>query len=230
MNNASIRRIKAIVFDFDGVIADTEHLHYEAFCQVVRAKGLHCTWDEYVRDYIGFDDRGLFQAAYKAAGLDLDHDSLAALIQAKAAAFGRLTEHGVPTYEGIPSVIRALQRSYPLALCSGALRSDIHPVLDQLQMQEVFPVRVTAEDVEASKPNPACYRLAVERLSVALSMPLACADCLAIEDTPTGIAAAKGAGMPVWGLTHTHSADDLNGADRVVGGLPEVQALLGIAS
>ncbi len=214
------RGFDAVIFDFDGVIADTEPLHHRAFCQVVAEAGLACDWDTYCAEYIGFDDRDLFRAAYQRAGLPLDDTALRRCIAEKAAAFIALTQTGVPTYAGIPEVIQAMSKRWPLAICSGALRSDIDPILDQLNVQAAFTVRVTAEDVAASKPDPACYRLAVERVGEAMAEAPIPRRCLAIEDTPAGIAAAAGAGLTVWGITHTHPAAALSQADRVFDDLP----------
>jgi beta-phosphoglucomutase len=207
--------IDAVIFDFDGVLADTERLHHQAFAEVIARQGLSCEWDTYVRDYIGFDDRDLFRAAWAAHDRSLDDAALAELVQAKAAAFIALTEGGVATYDGVPEVVHAAAARGPVALCSGALRSDIDPILLQLGVEDVLAVRVTAEDVAVSKPDPACYQLAVERLSAHSGRTLVASRCLAIEDTPSGIRSARGAGLQVWAVQHTHAPEALQEADRV---------------
>ena len=219
--------IQAVVFDFDGVIADTEPLHYQSFCRVVEPDGLTCTWEEYVRDYIGYDDRDLFRAAYANAGRTLSASDLRECVEAKALAFIELTAGGVQTYDGIPELIHHVHARYPVALCSGALRSDIDPILSQLGLSHVFQVIVTAEDVEVSKPDPACYRLAVRRLGEALGRTLVSGDCVAIEDTPSGIQAAKAAGLTVWAVAHTHDPESIAQADQVFDALPEILDRLG---
>ncbi len=218
--------IQAVIFDFDGVIADTEPLHHQAFCQVAEPDGLACAWDEYVRDYIGYDDRDLFRVAYKKSGRALTDADVHARVEAKAQAFIKLTAHGVQTYDGIPDLIVRAQELFPVGLCSGALRSDIEPILIQLGLTNVFRVIVTAEDVPMSKPDPACYRLVVERMSSAIARPLATCECVAIEDTPGGIRAAKGAGLQVWAVTHTHEPAAVAQADEVFDALPEIMTRL----
>lgn len=220
--NDSRQPIQAVIFDFDGVIVETEPLHHQSFCQVVEPDGLACDWAEYVRVYIGFDDRDLFREAYRRAGRSLSDQRLRELVDAKAQAFITLTSAGVSHYEGVPEMIRQVAACYPVAICSGALRSDIDPLLEHLELSSLFPVRVTAEDVSASKPDPACYRLAVERVAAALGVELAPASCVAIEDTPTGIQAAVGAGLQAWGVTHTHACEELKMADRVFDSLREI--------
>lgn len=222
--------IEAVVFDFDGVIADTEPLHHRAFCAIVEPDGLACSWEEYLADYIGFDDRDLFREAYRKNGRILSDEELRHRIQAKAEAFIALTSEGVTPYDGIPDVIHALADQYPLALCSGALQSDIEPILKQLGLTSCFVTRVTAEDVPVSKPDPACYRLVVQRLSAELGHAIAPSSCLAIEDTPAGVQAAQGAGLLVWAVPHTHDAASVAQADRVLDSLHDILPLLGGAS
>ncbi len=212
----------AIIFDFDGVIADTEPLHYRTFNQVVQADGLTCTWDEYVTDYIGYDDRDLFRVAYKKNGLELSDAALAEKMACKEESFVTAVEQGVAAYEGIPDVLHALQPITALGLCSGALRSDIDAVLSALNLPDLFPVRVTAEDVTYSKPDPACYRLAVARLAKHTGRNLSPDRCIAIEDTPAGLQSAKAAGLQAWAVTHTHSKDQLVQADKVFSCLRDI--------
>ena len=219
--------VEAVVFDFDGVLADTEHLHYRAFCLVAEPDRLACSWDTYVRDYIGFDDRDLFRTAYAAAGQRLSPTDLQVKIDAKASAFLDLIRKSVPTYPGMPEIVQSLHERYPLAICSGALKSDIQPILAYFGLTRFFPVCITAEDVPASKPDPAGYRLAAERLAGEVNRPITPAVCVAIEDTPTGLRAARGAGMQAWAVTHTHPEPLLAGeADRVFSSLSDLAAAL----
>lgn len=219
--------LAAVIFDFDGVIADTEPLHHRAFCEVVAADGLACDWPTYQEKYMGFDDRDLFKVAYADAGHCIAPHEIDARVKIKAEAFIAITSQGVAPFPGIPVMIHHLADHYPLALCSGALRSDIEPILRQFDLVDVFPVQVTAEDVPRSKPDPACYCLTVDRLAVCHERLFDPAACVAIEDTPTGITAAREAGLRVNAVTHTHPRAALNDAHAVYDTLPELaQALL----
>lgn len=210
--------LAAVIFDFDGVIVDTEPLHFEAFRRITEPHGIEIPWEMYKREYMGFDDRDAFRAIFRDAGRPLGEERLPGLIGAKAEAFGALAEsQGVEPYPGATRLIRELAARLPLALCSGALRSDIEPILDRAALQACFSIMVTAEDVAASKPDPACYREALRRLAARFperNFPPAA--CVAIEDTPAGIAAARGAGLKVLAVQTTHGAGPLAGADRVV--------------
>ncbi len=216
---------EAAIFDFDGVIVDTEPLHYRAFLAILAPMGLAFSWQEYVEGYMGFDDRDAFTEAFRARGRPLDERQRRKLVAAKAVIFREVIRGGVKPYPGAVPMIAALNdRGVPLAISSGALREDILPIVRDLGIERFFREIVSADDVPRSKPDPQCYRLAYERL--ARAFPGRIEDpgrCLAIEDTPAGIRAAKGARLVVLAVTHTHPASELSGADHRVDSLEEVR-------
>lgn len=212
--------LSAVIFDFDGIIVDTEPLHYKAFQEVLVPRGLGYSWEVYLADYIGFDDRDALREAFRRGGRALSGEELRALIAEKAAAFQRTIAHGVEPYHGVPGMIRALAGAVPLGLCSGALRCDIDPILATLGLADSFDVFVTADEVAASKPDPESYTLAVARLQSAYpDLGISASGCLAIEDTPAGIAAATGAGLKVLAVTNSYPAEKLAGAACIVDSL-----------
>jgi HAD superfamily hydrolase (TIGR01509 family) len=203
--------LKAVIFDFDGIIVDSEPMHYRAFQKVLEPLGAGYGWQEYLDRYIGFDDRDAFREAFRVHGLTLRDGQLAELISAKAACFQEVIAHGVEPYDGVVDLIRSLSGTVPLAICSGALRSDIEPVLAQLSLETAFDRMVTADDVEESKPDPASYRLALLRLQEAFpGRDITPAETLAIEDTPAGISSARGAGLQVLAVTNSYPAAALS--------------------
>jgi HAD superfamily hydrolase (TIGR01509 family) len=212
--------LTAVIFDFDGVIVDTEPIHFRAFQEVLRPLGLGYSWEEYLERYIGFDDRDAFREVFKTAGRELDDRMLGDLINGKAEVFERIVQIGVKPYPGVVELVTSLSGVIPLALCSGALARDIRPILDQLAIREAFDVIVTADDVQASKPNPESYLLALERLSAAFpEKRLSPGHCLAIEDTPSGIVSAREAGLRVLAITNSYPAESLTGAVSVIDSL-----------
>ncbi len=212
--------LEGVIFDFDGVIVDSEPLHWRAFSRVLEPLGFSFSWDDYLQGYVGLDDRGALQKVFALMGRPLDAARMRELIAQKADAFQREVAEGVEAYPGVLDLIERAAAEFPVALCSGALRSDIVPVLEGLGIQGVFPVMVTADDVAVSKPDPESYRLAFERLSQRhggrLQNPAA---CVAIEDTPAGIASARGAGLAVLAVTNNFPPDVLSGAHRIVSAL-----------
>ena len=211
--------LKAVIFDFDGIIVDTEPLHYKAFQEILVPLGLGYSWQQYLDVYLGFDDRDAFREAFRAGGRTLLDAELKRIMEDKAEAFLKIVSVGVPPYPGVVELIRSISGTLPLALCSGALRSDIDPILAQLGLTGAFDTLVTADEVAASKPDPESYRLAVERLRALFPGRVEAHASLAIEDTPAGIASATGAGLRVLAVTNSYPAERLTGACRVVDSL-----------
>ena len=225
MNSLSLPRPEAVLFDFDGILVDTEPMHHRAFTEVLDPLGMGFPWKEYVEIYMGFDDRDAFREAFRAKGIDLDEANLAKLVAAKSEAFLRGLRDGVTAYPGAFSLIESLRAAgRPLALCSGALRSDIDPILAQLGVARCFDVIVSADDVRRSKPDPESYALAFARLSerhaTVLTVP---GRSVAVEDTPAGIRSAKGAGLRVLAVTNSYGAGELAEADWIVESLESVR-------
>jgi len=157
---------EAVIFDFDGVIVDTEPLHYAAFQRLLEPLGLGFTWDQYVETYMGFDDRDAFVEAFNGCPSGLSSIELLNLIERKALIFQEIIRDGISAYPGVINLIRKIHTSRtPLAISSGALRSDIEPILETLGITDCFDVIVTAEDVAKSKPDPESYQLAHTRLN-----------------------------------------------------------------
>jgi len=225
MKNLSIPRPEAVLFDFDGILVDTEPMHYEAFRKVLEPLGMGFRWREYVETYMGFDDRDAFREAFRVHGTALDDAIMATLVAAKSRAFQEGLRNGVTAYPGAVAMIESLHAAgRPLALCSGALRSDIDPILARLGVARCFPVIVAADDVRKSKPDPESYALAFRRLSEthpsSLTVPGA---SVAVEDTPAGIRSAKGAGLRVLAVTNSYDTGELSGADWIVDSLEKVR-------
>ncbi|HKJ71234.1 MAG TPA: HAD family phosphatase [Gammaproteobacteria bacterium] len=211
---------QAVIFDFDGVIVDSEPAHYRAFQAVLEPLGLGYSWQRYLAHYIGFDDRDGFREAFREGGRELGDDDLERLIAAKHDAFETEMAAGLDPVPGAVDCVRRLAAAYPLAVCSGALRGEIVPTLERLGIAGAFRSVVSAEDVARSKPDPASYRLAVERLGAELGRPLDAGACVAIEDTPAGAASARGAGLRVVGLAPDGATPE--GAHRTVRSLDEL--------
>jgi HAD superfamily hydrolase (TIGR01509 family) len=215
--------LAGVIFDFDGIIVDTEPLHYRAFQEILTPLGLGYSWADYLRCYIGYDDRDAFRNAFLAAGRTIADGGLEALIEAKGAAFQRIIAAGVNSYPGVVELVRSIAGNLPLGLCSGALPADIEPILENLDIAGLFDSLVTAADVRASKPDPESYALAVAGLvSAHPDKGITPGNCLTIEDTPAGIASAKGAGLKVLAVTNSYPEEELSGADRIVASLAGV--------
>lgn len=216
---------ESVIFDFDGVIVDTEPIHWQAFREVLGPLGILFPWEEYAERYMGFDDRDAFREAFRVHARTLAGETLAELVAAKSRAFQEILRDGVRPLPGSVPLIEAIHsRGIPLAISSGALRTDIDPILATLGIAGRFARIVSADDVEKSKPDPASYRLAWSALRRqfpgALTSP---ANSLAIEDTPAGIESAKGAGLSVLAVAGSYRREKLSEADTVVDSLEAVR-------
>ena len=225
MNPFPIQRPEAVLFDFDGILVDSEPMHYRAFIEILDPLGMGFPWKKYVETYMGLDDRDAFREAFRAKGVALDEANLGKLVAAKSEAFLRGVRAGVTVYPGAVPLIETLHAAgFPLALCSGALRSDIDPILAQLGVARRFDVIVSADDVRRSKPDPESYALAFARLSERHPALLTGPEMsVAVEDTPAGIRSAKRAGLRALAVTNSYGAGELAEADWVVGSLEGVR-------
>ena len=211
---------EAVIFDFDGVIVDTEPLHYKSFQRVLEPLDLGFGWEDYVETYMGFDDRDAFLEAFAAGGRKLNPDALQSLIMQKALLFQDVIRGGVTAYPGVVDLINRLHAErIPLAISSGALRADINPILTLLGIQKCFDVIVTAEDVTKSKPDPESYQLSFDMLCNLHNMSYSKSATVAIEDTPAGILSAKLAGLQVIAVSNSYLPEKLSDASFVTDSL-----------
>lgn len=212
---------RAVIFDCDGILVDTEPLHYRAFQEVLAPLGLGHDYARYLEHFIGFDDRDAFLYAFREAGRDLDRPGLQDLVEAKARALDRLIARGVPTFPGVVELVRELGGlGMPLAVASGALRREVLAFIGSLGLDGMFCAIVTADEVQKSKPDPETYLLALQRVGEAKGWAFAeGTSCLAIEDTPAGIDSAKGAGLFVIAVTNSFPKEQLREADHIVDSL-----------
>jgi beta-phosphoglucomutase-like phosphatase (HAD superfamily) len=208
--------IEAVVFDFDGVLADSEALHLRAYQEVLSADGVSLTAAEYYDRYLGFDDVGVFSELGADRGWALDAGAIGSLVDRKGQAFRRLIQEGGVLYPSAAGCIERMAAAFPLGIASGALRHEIEAILAQEGLAGRFRFIVASGDTPRSKPAPDPYRLAAARHGVPPSA------CVAIEDSHAGIESAQAAGLRAIAITHTYPAETLGAADRIVQSLDEI--------
>jgi beta-phosphoglucomutase len=211
--------LQAIIFDFDGVIADSEPLHFRAFQQALAEDGLELTPKLYYSRYLGYDDVGAFQAFAEDHAVPMDAARLTGLVARKGAKLQALLTGGSVLFPGAVEFVRAAAGAVPIAIASGALRHEIDEVIEAAGLADLFAAIVASGDTPESKPSPAPYQLAFERLRDASGTALDPRRCVAIEDSRWGLESARGAGLRCVGVTNSYPADELTGAELVVGGL-----------
>jgi beta-phosphoglucomutase-like phosphatase (HAD superfamily) len=208
--------VRAVVFDFDGVIADTERLHLAAFQAVFAERGWTLDEAAYSDRYLGYDDEGLVDAYVADRGLTITTDDRKAIVHAKVDAFSRHLGSPEILYPSTRACVALLAERFPLAIASGALHHEIEAILQRAGLRHLFGPIVASDDVALSKPAPDPY-LEAARL---LGMPTEV--CVAVEDSPAGLSAARRAGMRTIAITTTSPRHLLDEADRVIADLAEL--------
>lgn len=207
--------VAAVLFDFDGVLADTEVLHCRAYQAVARSLGMVLKRSEYFERYLGLPDRDCLAALCARAGRPSAGAALDELVRRKRAQYALLLGEAA-LYPGVDAVLRQLHRRAVLAIASGAFRDEIEPVLRAAGVRSLFKAVIGAEDVAAGKPAPDPFLAALATLNRATRRALVPAQCLVIEDTPRGIAAARAAGMRCLAVTTNYKPSALTAADAVI--------------
>ena len=213
------RPLQAIVFDFDGVIANSEPLHLLAFQQALAEDGVELSASDYYARYLGYDDVGMFEALGRDRGLSMDDKRVAELVARKGDRMQRLLHSGSVLFPGALDFIREAAAVVPIAIASGALRHEIDEIIDAAGVGNLFAAIVAAGDTPESKPSPAPYRLAIEQLQERTGRAVDPRRSVAIEDSRWGLESARGAGLRLVGVTSSYPAAELSNAELVVAGL-----------
>lgn len=212
-------RLRGVVFDFDGVIADSESLHFRGYRDVLIDEGVTLTQADYLARYLGYDDVGAFEAIAADHGLTWSSARVTRLVEEKARRLEDLERDHSPLFPGAEAAIKRLAAICPLAIASGALRAEISRVLAREGLNPYFVAVVGAEDVAASKPSPEPYLKAIRALASG-DVPIA-AEYVAIEDSHWGLESARAAGLRTVAVTHTYPAGALM-ADLTVANLDTI--------
>ena len=217
-------QLEAVIFDFDGVIVDSEPIHYEGFRQVMRqACGEELTESQYYARYVAYADKEAFEHMAADRGLACNEEQIRQWSAQKTAIVRRALSESIDPLPGVLELMLAARdHEIAVGICSSALREEIEIPLTAVAARSLVQCIVSAEDVPASKPDPAGYLLAVKRLGEQLGRELSPAACVAIEDSPGGTEAALAANLHVLAVTNTVPADQLSRADRVVDSLAEI--------
>ena len=212
----------ALIFDFDGTIADSEPYHLAAFQRTFSAElGLELTEAQYRDRYLAYDDRMMMRTFLDDRDVALSPDRFGRLLEVKEAHYKDLAQDP-PILPGVADLIRAASARWPLAVASGALEAEIRPVLAGAELLEYFETIVSAEMVERGKPHPESFLTALERLNGGRADAILPAGCLVLEDSVAGVGAGRAAGMRVLAVTTSFPSDQLGEADRVVDSLEEI--------
>jgi len=202
----------ALLLDYNGVIVDDEPLHCAAFLAVLAEEGIPLDRDAYYAEYLGLDDRAGFRQALVQDGRPILPNEVAHLVARKGERYLTLAARGLPLVPGAVPFVREAARRRCVAIVSGAVPREIALGLAQAGLGDALSAVVSSEDVRTSKPDPAGFRLALQRLAEGRSGPWRAA---VVEDSLPGLAAARALGAGCLVLTTAHPAAALSAADLV---------------
>jgi len=211
--------LKAIIFDMDGVICDSEPLHMRAFQHVLSELDILLTDQEYYDHYLAFDDRGCFSAVLQKNDRPQDAALIQSYVERKGRYFDDLMKEHLVIYPGAEAFVKRLAERFPLGLASGARRLEVEFVLKKAKIRGLFTAVVSADDVASGKPHPESFQTALRILNERrlIDTPeIRPSECLVIEDSFHGLAAAQAAGMKGAAVTTSYSAEQLKGASLII--------------
>lgn len=218
--------IKAILFDFNGVIINDEPLQMKAYQEILAKEGITLSEEDYY-SCLGMDDKTFIEAAYKRAGKRAEANKVLEITIAKTNRWRDMIAKEVPLFEGVEDFIKKMAKDFALGIVSMARREEIEYVLEKTNLSGYFSTIVSAEDIEECKPHPECYLRgfnAIDEYRMSRShLPMVHSECLVIEDSPPGIQSAKSARLKALGVTNTVSAQELReaGADAIAKNLDD---------
>jgi HAD superfamily hydrolase (TIGR01509 family) len=208
--------LKAVIFDFDGVITDSEVLHFRSFNEILAPYGVRIETADYYKKYLGLSDKDFFQSLITEHILEVPAGHIAKLVGDKKKIYEHLAQTEGRIIEGVrPFLDRLSEHHIPMAICSGALLSEIEMILEQTRLRSHFKVIVSADQVKKSKPHPEGFILTLKRLRKVVS-PMAPHECVVVEDSHWGLEAAQAAGMHLVAVTNSYPVEQLALAEKVV--------------
>jgi beta-phosphoglucomutase len=196
---------RALIFDFNGVLADDDPIHMEAFRQVAQEEGLSFTDQQYLDKYLPLNDWDCFKELFREHGRTLNDAKLKELIARKGVVYFQAIENKTVLFPGAAAAVKSAARHYRLAIASGARRQEILHILKQSGLEGCFSAIVAAEDVRFGKPHPEPFSCAHEKLRKE-DGSLKASECVAIEDSLGGIQSAHEAGMRCLAIAHSYDA------------------------
>ena len=214
-------KLKGVVFDMDGVIIESEFTHYSAICEAMGER-MNQSYETFLTKCTGGDERFAMGRLAELCQIDYDEQEFQQWSQRKAEAYKRLVSKEAKAMPGAVDLVLSAAKHFPIALATGSRKVDVDAALEVLaggELKGIFQIIVSSSDVKKPKPHPATYEMAIEGIG------LPAENCIAIEDSPSGIASAKQAGLGVLGVSVMHGRDALKEANWCTDSLEKISVV-----
>ena len=210
--------MKIIIFDFDGVILDSENSHFIAFNEGLKNLNINISEDEYYSKYISLDDRGVITNVVNDKNISVTNEEIDMIIKNKNDYFESRLIDNSKLFPGVKELIIQLSKNFVLSIGSGANRSEIIKTLKNNNIYDYFEIIVSANEVNNPKPNPETYNRVLDNINTDFNIN----EIIVIEDSPGGIEAAKSAGLKCIAITNTFDNKQLRKADIIVSNYEDI--------
>ena len=210
--------MKIIIFDFDGVILDSENSHFIAFNEGLKKLNINISEDEYYSKYISLDDRGVITNVVNDKNISVTNEEIDMIIKNKNDYFESRLIDNSKLFPGVEELIIQLSKNFVLCIGSGANRSEIIKTLKNNNIYDYFEIIVSANEVNNPKPNPETYNRVLDNINTDFNIN----EIIVIEDSPGGIEAAKSAGLKCIARTNTFDNKQLRKADIIVSNYEDI--------
>ena len=210
--------MKIIIFDFDGVILDSENSHFIAFNEGLKNLNINISEDEYYSKYISLDDRGVITNVVNDKNISVTNEEIDMIIKNKNDYFESRLIDNSKLFPGVEELIIQLSKNFVLSIGSGANRSEIIKTLKNNNIYDYFEIIVSANEVNNPKPNPETYNRVLDNINTDFNIN----EIIVIEDSPGGIEAAKSAGLKCIAITNTFNNKELGKADIIVSNYEDI--------
>ena len=213
-----MNQVKIIIFDFDGVILDSENSHFIAFNEGLKNLNINISEDEYYSKYISLDDRGVITNVVNDKNISVTNEEIDMIIKNKNDYFESRLIDNSKLFPGVEELIIQLSKNFVLSIGSGANRSEIIKTLKNNNIYDYFEIIVSADEVNNPKPNPETYNRVLDNINTDFNIN----EIIVIEDSPGGIEAAKSAGLKCIAITNTFDNKELGKADIIVSNYEDI--------
>jgi len=215
--------LRVVILDFDGVITDSEILHFRALNEVLAKLGFQMTKKDYYQYYLGLSDLDFFKELEQKGRLRLDSRQMQQALEEKKQLYEKLAMTEGRIIEGVRDFLEMLrQNNIPMAICSGALLPEISLILEGAKLSHFFDCVVSAEQIKKGKPAPDGLLLTLQKLNEKSKNPITADQCVVVEDSHWGLEAAEAAGMHPVAVTNSYDARQLTPAEKIVDCLSEL--------